>query len=40
LSGPGRPAVADQIRITLRLHGSAPTRIRHIALYPPAATPQ
>jgi len=40
LSWPGRLTVADQIRITVRLHGSAPARIRHIALYPPAATPQ
>jgi ubiquinone/menaquinone biosynthesis C-methylase UbiE len=36
LSWPGRLAAADQIRITLRLRGSAPVRIRHIALYPPA----
>jgi hypothetical protein len=40
LSWPGRLAVADQIRITLRLRGSAPTRIRHIALYPPTAAPK
>jgi hypothetical protein len=39
LSWPGRLAAAEQIRITLRLRGSAPTRIRHIALYPPAAAP-
>ena len=38
LTWPGRLATTDQVRITLRLRGSAPTRIRHIALYPPGLT--
>jgi hypothetical protein len=35
---PATLAAADQLRITLRLRAAAPTRIRHIALYPRAAT--
>ncbi len=35
---PATLAAADQVRITLRLRAAAPTRIRHIALYPLAAS--
>jgi hypothetical protein len=34
---PATLAATDQIRVTLRLRAAAPIRIRHIALYPPAA---
>jgi hypothetical protein len=43
LAWPAKLAVTDQIRITLRAAAAAsptaPIRIRHIALYPPAAKP-
>jgi hypothetical protein len=43
LAWPAKLAVAGQIRITLRAAAAAsptaPIRIRHIALYPPAAKP-
>ena len=39
LAWPASLASTDQLRIALRLSGSAPKRIRQIALYPPAAKP-
>ena len=39
LSWPARLAAADQIRITLRLRGPSPMRVRHVALYPPVPAP-
>jgi hypothetical protein len=34
---PTKLAATDQLRLTLALRSTAPTRIRHLALYPPAA---